>query len=171
MTGAAAGTGGACARLGVIVAALTFLADQGHKLWMLEWLGIGPSDRIALTPFLDIVFVLNPGISYGLFGQSSFTGQVLLSVFAVVASIGLSLWLKRTTSKVLAVALGCIIGGALANALDRLILGGVADFFSLHAYGFYWYIFNIADVAIVAGVALLLYDMLRSGRNVAAKSP
>jgi signal peptidase II len=63
-----------------------------------------------------------------------------------------------------------IIGGALGNGLDRLLIGGVADFFSLHAFGFYWYVFNIADVAIVAGVALLLYDSLRGSRKDAANS-
>ena len=55
-------------------------------------------------------------------------------------------------------ASGSIMGGAASNAIDRLVLGGVADFFSLHAFGFYWYVFNIADVAIVAGVIGLLYD-------------
>jgi signal peptidase II len=71
---------------------------------------------------------------------------------------------------VIAVSLGLIIGGALANALDRLHLGGVADFFSLHAFGYYWYVFNIADVAIVAGVAGLLYDSLWTSRNDASKA-
>jgi signal peptidase II len=69
----------------------------------------------------------------------------------------------------MALSLGLIMGGALGNALDRVLIGGVADFFSLHAFGFYWYVFNIADVAIVAGVIGLLYDSLRSSRNPAAK--
>ena len=60
----------------------------------------------------------------------------------------------------MAVSLALIIGGAIGNAIDRLRIGGVADFFSLHAYGYYWYVFNIADVAIVAGVAGLLYESL-----------
>jgi signal peptidase II len=59
---------------------------------------------------------------------------------------------------------------ALVVAIDRLTLGGVADFFSLHALGFYWYVFNIADTAIVAGVLGLLYDSFRPSRNNAAKS-
>ena len=68
----------------------------------------------------------------------------------------------------MAASLGLIIGGALGNAIDRLLLGGVADFFSLHAFGFYWYVFNIADVAIVAGVVGLLYDSFVPSRNGAA---
>lgn len=61
----------------------------------------------------------------------------------------------------MAISLGLIIGGAIGNAIDRLRLGGVADFFSFHAYGFHWYVFNIADVAIVAGVLGLLYESFR----------
>ncbi|HEX5958990.1 MAG TPA: signal peptidase II, partial [Hyphomicrobiaceae bacterium] len=67
--------------------------------------------------------------------------------------------------------LGLIMGGAVGNAIDRLVLGGVADFFQIHAFGYHWYVFNIADAAIVAGVAGLLYDSLRLSRNRAAKSP
>jgi signal peptidase II len=69
----------------------------------------------------------------------------------------------------MAASIGLIMGGALGNAVDRVVLGGVADFFSLHAFGFYWYVFNIADAAIVAGVAGLLYDSLLASRNDAAK--
>jgi signal peptidase II len=78
-------------------------------------------------------------------------------------------WIVRgARSKLLAVALGLIIGGAVGNAIDRVRLGGVADFISLHAFGFYWYVFNIADVAIVAGVAALLYESFVASRNDAA---
>ena len=61
------------------------------------------------------------------------------------------------------------MGGAIGNAIDRVALGGVADFFSLHALGFYWYVFNIADAAIVAGVAGLLYDSFGPSRKDASK--
>ena len=96
-------------------------------------------------------------------------GQILLAVFGVVAAMALWVWLARgATSQLMAASLGLIMGGALGNALDRILIGGVADFFSLHAYGFYWYVFNIADVAIVAGVIGLLYDSLLASRNDAA---
>ena len=70
-----------------------------------------------------------------------------------------------------ATSVGLLIGGAIGNAIDRLHLGGVADFFLLHAFGYSWYVFNIADVAIVAGVAGLLFDALTSSRNRAANGP
>jgi signal peptidase II len=105
-----------------------------------------------------LVFVKNTGVSYGLFLQNSRQGQWILAAFAGVAVLAMAVWLARgVTTRLVAASLGLIIGGAVSNAIDRVVLGGVADFFSLHAFGFYWYVFNIADVAIVAGVLGLLY--------------
>jgi signal peptidase II len=125
---------------------------------------------VYVTPFLDLVFVKNTGISYSMFDQDSQMGQNLLAAFAILVAIALWIWIARSASgRLMAVSLALIIGGALGNALDRVLLGGVADFFSAHAFGFYWYVFNIADVAIVAGVLGLLYDSYKSSRNDAAK--
>lgn len=156
--------------LAFAVAAATFLIDQVHKYWMIYVYDIGSRGRVYVTPFLDLVFVKNTGISYSMFDQDSQMGQNLLAAFAVLVAIALWIWIARSASgRLMAVALALIIGGALGNALDRVLLGGVADFFSAHAYGFYWYVFNIADVAIVAGVLGLLYDSYKSSRNDAAK--
>jgi signal peptidase II len=147
------------ARLAAIVAVATLVIDQAHKYWMLYVYDIQTKGRVTVTPFLDLVFVKNTGISYSLFNQDSQFGQHLLAGFAVVVSILMWGWLnKAATGRLMAVSLALIIGGALGNAIDRVLIGGVADFFSLHAYGFYWYVFNVADVAIVAGVVGLLYD-------------
>ena len=106
-----------------------------------------------------------------MFATDDKRSQYLLSGFAVLAVAGLSIWLVRgAMNGLLAISIGLIMGGALGNALDRLLLGGVADFFSLHAYGYYWYVFNIADVAIVAGVIGLLYDSFGPNRGAATKS-
>jgi signal peptidase II len=126
---------------------------------MLSVFDIESKGRVEVFPFLDLVYVKNIGISYSLFNQESVLGQYLLTAFAVFASICLWIWLNRAAAgKLMAIGLALIIGGAIGNAIDRLRLGGVADFFSLHAFGYHWYIFNIADVAIVAGVAALLYE-------------
>jgi signal peptidase II len=117
------------------------------------------------------VYVKNLGVSYGLLLQDSAQGQYALAAFAALAVVAMALWLARGVSDRLgAWSLGLIMGGAASNAIDRLVLGGVADFFSLHAFGFYWYVFNIADTAIVAGVVGLLYDSFSPSRNRAAKS-
>ena len=83
------------------------------------------------------------------------------------------LWLGRAHSRLMAASLGLIIGGAVGNAIDRVTYGAVADFVLLYAetaaWRFNWYVFNLADVAIVAGVAGLLYDSLL--RDGAAKAP
>jgi len=159
---------GPSSRLGLWVIGATFVIDQAHKWWMLNSYGITKGQRITVTPFLDLVYVLNRGVSYGLLEN---TGPWLLTGFAILVALVLWNWLSHAGSgRLLAISLGLIIGGALANAVDRVHLGGVADFFSLHAFGFYWYVFNIADVAIVAGVVGLLYDSFGTSRNDASNA-
>ena len=151
---------------GLAVALVSGVIDQAHKYWMIAIYGIEEKGRVEVAPFLDLVYVINKGISYGLFTQDEPSGQLLLAAFAIVVSIALTVWLAHSAdNRVMAASIGLIIGGALANAIDRLHLGGVADFFSLHAFGYYWYVFNIADAAIVAGVLGLLYDGFLSGAS------
>ncbi len=145
--------------VGLSVALAICLLDQAHKWWMLAVYRIQDKGRVSLTPFLDLVYVKNVGISYGL--MPGWIGPWALFIFAMAASLGLYLWLVHgATNRIMALSIGLIIGGAVGNAIDRLHLGGVADFFSAHAFGYYWYVFNIADVAIVAGVIGLLYDSM-----------
>jgi len=145
----------------------TLLLDQLHKWWMIKIMQVPPGQRLPVLPFLDIVYVINPGISYSLL---STLGQLPLIGFAALAAVVLAVWIAHAHSRMVAVSLGLIAGGALGNAIDRVHLGGVADFFSLHAAGYYWYVFNIADVAIVAGVVGLLYDSLIASRKNAGNA-
>ncbi|MFM9943300.1 MAG: signal peptidase II [Hyphomicrobiaceae bacterium] len=155
---------GPWSRLAGWVAFLTFALDQSHKLWMIQVYRIGEKGRVRVTPFLDLIYVINEGVSYGLL---AWLKPWHLATFAACTSLALWVWLARAgTGRLMAVSLGLIIGGALGNGLDRLTIGGVADFFSLHAWGFYWYVFNIADVAIVAGVIGLLYESYVESRRV-----
>ena len=95
------------------------------------------------------------------FSKKASLDAVALGVFSLLAVIALAVWLAQPEqTRFTAISVGLIMGGALGNALDRLIRPGVADFFSLHAFGYNWYIFNVADIAIVAGVVGLLYDDL-----------
>ena len=155
--------------LGLATGAVTIAIDQTHKLLSIFGLGMQPGDKFTVTPFFDIIYVINRGISYGLFQMDHRSGQLFLSGFAVLVAVVLAVWLVRGShTRFVTICIGLVIGGAIGNGIDRLHLGGVADFFSLHAYGFYWYIFNIADVAIVAGIAGLLYDSLVLSRNSAS---
>lgn len=157
--------------LGLGVGALTILVDQVNKLWMLYVYDIGAKAPVAVTPFFELILVWNQGISYGLLQQDSNLGRFALIGFAIVTSLALLVWLSQVTSKLVAAAIGLIIGGAVGNALDRIVHGAVADFFSFHAFGYQWYIFNIADVAIVAGVVGLLYESLFGGHKKVSKPP
>jgi signal peptidase II len=156
--------------LGLGLTVITIVIDQVHKWWMLTVYGIREGERVPVLPFLDLEFVKNTGVSYGLFLQNSRQGQWILASFAVLAVCAMAIWLARgVTTRLVATSLGLIMGGAASNAVDRISLGGVADFFLLHAFGFYWYVFNIADVAIVAGVIGLVYDSLVASRKDASK--
>ncbi len=144
---------------------LAFLADRIHKWAMLDVVHIAFRPPIEVTPFLDLLLVWNRGISYGLFQQDDASGRLVLVAIHFVAALLLVIWIFRTGSRFTAFAVGLVAGGALGNGVDRLLWGAVADFFHFHAFGFSWYVFNVADVAIVAGVLGLLYDSLRSGHN------
>jgi signal peptidase II len=153
--------------LGLTVAVLAGVADQASKLWLLYGFDLEKRMPTAVAPFVDLVVTWNSGISYGLFQQRELAGAWALLAFKMVAVIGLWAWLSRASSRLTAVALGLIIGGALGNAVDRLHWPGVMDFVLFHvetaAWNFRWYVFNLADVAIVAGVAALLYDSFGIG--------
>jgi len=158
---------------GIIVAVLTCLVDQGSKLWLLYAFDLPSRSPFKLMPFIDLFLTFNTGISYGLFPQQGLLGQWALFIFKVGAVVVLWVWLTRARSRLTAAALGLIIGGAVGNALDRFHWPGVMDFVLFHVetagFTFRWYVFNIADVAIVAGVVGLLYESLLTGD--AAKAP
>lgn len=154
---------GALSVLGLVFAALAFGIDQTFKWWMLHVFDIEARQPVALLPVFDIVLAWNRGVSYGwLSGDAS---QEFLIALSLVVSAGLWVWLAKATRPVAAAAIGLILGGALANAFDRAVYGAVADFFSFHVGNFNWYIFNLADVAIVAGVGLLVYESFTEGRG------
>ena len=148
------------ARLGYLAAIVTFVADQVSKLGLLFVYDLPMREPVALGPFVNLIVVWNRGISYGLLQQGTDIGRWALVVLSVVATIGLLLWVTRAERRFLALSLGLLAGGAAGNAVDRAAYGAVFDFVQLHAAGYSWYVFNIADVAIVAGVVGLLYDSL-----------
>ena len=151
--------------IGIAAAGLAFAADQISKYWMIQVYDIGAKQPVHVLPFLDLVMAWNPGISYSLLTANGPLGRLALLGVAVAAVGVLAFWLWRATDRLTAVALGLVIGGALGNALDRYSFGAVADFFYLHTAlpvgPLANYVFNVADAAIVAGVALLLYESVR----------
>jgi signal peptidase II len=145
-------------RLFLIILILTFLLDQASKFWVFYGLDIAVNQPIEVTSFFNFILVWNRGISYGLFQQSSELGRWILTAFKLIAGLGLSIWAWRAQEKNLSLGLGLIAGGAFGNAVDRILYGAVLDFAHFFWGKLSWYVFNIADAAIVVGVAVLLYD-------------
>jgi signal peptidase II len=146
------------------VAAVAGLIDQASKLYLLLVYDLGSRGVVHVLPFIDFVLTRNSGISYGLFQQDGPLGQWVLLALKGLAVALLWIWLARAGTRLAALSLGLIIGGAIGNAIDRLAYGWVADFvlfyLSTATWRFNWYVFNLADVAIVAGVMGLLYESL-----------
>jgi signal peptidase II len=158
------GMGGAPFRLGVAAAIAAAAADQAAKAWLLYGFGLTDRSRVPVGPFIDLVLAWNTGISYGMFQFSGPLWQWLLLAFKVAAVVFLLAWLARTRSRLSALSIGLIAGGAAGNAIDRAVHGAVMDFVLFHvtgpAWSFQWYVFNLADAAIVAGVIGLVYESL-----------
>jgi signal peptidase II len=151
-------------RSGVIAAVAVLLLDQATKLWLLFVFDIAHRGAVRVTPFFDLVLAWNTGISYGWFQTETVAGQAILLTIKAIAVIVLGVWMARSQTRIAAIALGLIIGGAIGNAIDSLVYGAVLDFALFHVHigekDLSWYVFNLADSAIVAGVAALLYDSL-----------
>ena len=149
---------------GVIAAIATLAVDQASKLWLIYVFDIGHRGTVKVTPFFDLVLAWNIGISFGWFQNDNPIAQATLMADKAAAVIALAIWTARSKTVMATVALGLIIGGAIGNAIDRIVYGAVVDFALFHLQigenTFNWYVFNLADVAIVAGVIALLYDSL-----------
>ena len=149
-------------RPGIIAAVAALALDQASKLWLLFVFDLAHRGKVKLTPFFDLELAWNIGISFGWFQSDSALAQIALMAVKAVAVIVLAIWMARSRTLLATIALGLIIGGAIGNGIDRFAYGAVVDFALFHVQiggnTFNWYVFNLADVAIVAGVAALLYD-------------
>ncbi|MEO9789461.1 MAG: signal peptidase II [Aurantimonas coralicida] len=141
-------------KLGLPFTLLSFLLDQATKWWILNHV-MDPPRVIPVTGFFNLVLGFNTGVSFGLFGEAP---AWLLMAFILPMVAGLLVWMTRTDSRLTAIALGLVVGGAFGNLLDRLRHGAVTDFLDFYVGAYHWPAFNFADVAIVSGVALLLIE-------------
>ena len=149
-------------RAGILAAAVTLAADQATKLWLLNVFELARRGAVKVTPFFDLVLAWNVGISFGWFQSDRWIAQAILTAVKAAAVVALAIWMAWSKTMLATIALGLIIGGAVGNAIDRFAYGAVVDFALFHieiaGKTWNWYVFNVADVAIVAGVAALLYD-------------
>jgi signal peptidase II len=153
---------------GLSIAVVVALLDQASKLWILSVMLPRPPGQqlITLAPFFNLVLVWNRGVSFGMFSHESAWNAVLLTLVAAAIVGGLVVWLKRTRDGLLAAAIGLVIGGAVGNVVDRLRFGAVVDFLDVHAAGWHWPAFNVADSAICIGVGLMVIDSLLGKREL-----
>jgi signal peptidase II len=153
---------------GLALLALTVLADQLSKSWVISYFGAAPGTPVPqrmVTPFFNLVLTWNRGMSFGLFNRDSPWNAALFSVLAVVIVTALLVWLWRTESALVAAGIGLVAGGAVGNVIDRLRLGAVTDFLDFHWGDWHFATFNVADSAITVGVGLLLLDALLNRRE------
>ncbi len=163
-------------RLGLTLAAVILVADQATKWVILEVLdlpGVGQIKLLALGPVgFDLTMVWNRGVTFGLLAGDSAWTQLALGALALAIAGFLIRWMSRAENRATALALGAVVGGAGGNVIDRLRFGAVVDFVDWHAWGWHWYVFNVADAAIVLGVATLVVDALfRPSGSVKRSAP
>lgn len=161
-------------KLGLILAALVVLFDQLTK-WLIVEKVMRPEGmadtpfytptNIEVTPFFNLVMTWNRGVSFGIFNDHGEWNALALSVLSLVIVVVLLVWMKKAEGRLVPLALGSIIGGALGNVVDRVRWGAVADFLDVHAMGWHWPAFNLADSAITIGAVLLVLDSLLSRPN------
>jgi lipoprotein signal peptidase len=148
--------------LGLVAALIVLALDQASKWWVLHGLDLPDLGNVDILPVLSLTMVWNRGVTFGLLNGLGAWGSWLLAIGALLIVSVLGIWLRRAETRRVAVALGAIAGGAVGNVIDRLRFGMVVDFIHAHAFGWSWYVFNVADAAIVCGVAALILDSLLS---------
>ena len=149
----------------LLVIIFLVLIDQCMKISISKIMLNNSFDDIKLLPFLNIVFVRNTGVSFGMFSEWGILGRYFFSIFSIVVGSLLILLSIFSDTKLFRISLGLISSGALGNAIDRVYFGGVIDFIDFFIYNFHWPAFNFADIFITIGVVLLLFDNIFSKKN------
>jgi len=159
--------GGSLARLFLPVAAVV-LVDLATKQLALEFLFFPPR-IIELLPFLNLVPVWNPGISFGMLQNGGAWAPYLLAGFAFAVGLGLPFYARKWAG-LARLGAQAMAGGAFGNALDRVFYGKVVDFIDLYAGQWHWPAFNVADMAITGGAGLILLSGMAESRRQRAKA-
>jgi signal peptidase II len=155
--------------LGLIVGLVVLTADQLSKWWVLNVLDLPYLRQVVLLPVLNLTLVWNRGVTFGLLNGFGGWSSLVLALVALCVVGALGAWLRRAESRLSAIAIGAIAGGAIGNVLDRIRFGAVVDFIHTHIetrWGDYsWYVFNVADSAIVCGVVALILEAVFSRKH------
>ncbi len=161
--------------VGLVTATVVFLVDQLSKIGVTRGLGLTDlTDARYITPFFNLRFVANHGVSLGyLHADTDAMRWALVAMTGAIAA-AVAVWMTRETQRADRIALGAILGGAIGNIVDRVRLGYVVDFADLH-FGEYrpFLVFNVADAAITLGVLVLLVRalLMRDKRDAVSENP
>jgi lipoprotein signal peptidase len=155
--------------MGLVAALVVLAADQASKWWVLNVLDLPDLRQVVLLPVLNLTMVWNNGVTFGLLNGLGAWGHVALAAVALAVVAALGVWLRKADTALTALAIGAIAGGAVGNVIDRIRFGAVVDFIHAHVatpWGdLSWYVFNVADAAIVCGVAVLMVGSQTSRRR------
>jgi signal peptidase II len=146
------------------IAAAVLVLDQLTKYMVTR--AFSPYEVLEITPFFNLVLVYNRGAAFSFLSQAAGWQREFFIGVALLASMWI-LWLlwRYSRERLFCFALALILGGALGNLVDRVLIGAVVDFLDFHAFGYHWPAFNIADAAISCGAVLLVWDALRGSRH------
>jgi signal peptidase II len=150
--------------LAYALAATVLVVDQATKAWILYGINLPMWGSIHVGGPFSLTMVWNRGVSFGLMAADQDLGRWLLVIFSVVVAVALAVWARKADRRLMATALGLVIGGAIGNAIDRARFGAVVDFLDFSGLMFPW-VFNVADSGITIGVILLLADSFLSERR------
>ena len=137
-----------------------FTIDRLVKVFLLNFLQENQLNSFRLNNFFEVTLVWNKGVSYGLFPQQSYAGQLIIIFFSLIICVWIAKFITNSDIRYRSITLILILAGASSNMIDRLIYGAVADFFHFEIATYSWYVFNIADIYIVSGLLILIYAFI-----------
>ena len=154
---------------GLVAAFLVMSADQISKWMVFDYLD-HTANVVTYFSWFNLVKAWNTGVSFSMLHNLGDNGVYVLSLFALLVVGFLVYWLKNEKDKLMQLALGFVIGGALGNVIDRIRMGAVFDFLDVHIGAHHWPAFNVADSFICIGASLIVCHGLFVQENLSKKS-
>jgi signal peptidase II len=149
----------------LFVSVAVIVLDQWSK-WIVEV--HLPHHHPLIPGFLDLTYVRNAGVAFGLFASEGMAGRswlLTLLGLAALTAVGVYFWYAPARDRLLLVALALVVGGAIGNLIDRVSSGAVTDFVDVYVGPHHWPSFNVADSAISIGIVLMALDSFRSHQD------
>jgi len=152
------------------ISAAIVVLDLATKAWITHTFQLG--ETLYVLPFFNLVLAHNTGAAFSfLAGAGGWQRWFFVVVTLIVSAVLVVMLRKSTGNRLLSTALALVLGGAAGNLWDRATMGYVVDFVQVHAAGYYFPAFNVADSAITIGVVLLLLDSLRGEPKPQKEAP